>query len=102
MIDRMLAEGMNAPRWMYLSFVDDTGWLGAVITRASGPLTAVLKCHMMGVNPGGEVAIMYTPPEQEIPTWAVDRLLTQAELEQFCGPVMSLGEWEALHAGPSN
>src|ERR1039458_5573411 len=48
-------ERRHAARWHYLSFADDVGFLGAVIVRSHGFLTAVQRATDLGINPGGEV-----------------------------------------------
>lgn len=41
----------------YLSFVDDTGWLGACYIEAPIIELAPIAAHAQGCNPGGEIAM---------------------------------------------
>ncbi len=50
------AERKKPLGWFYLSFAEDTRFLGAAIVQARGILTAVEHCNDLGINPGGEVA----------------------------------------------
>ena len=63
----------------YLSFADETGFLGGAFVHGHGPITAVERANDLGINPGGEVAIWgpVPPPVDE----AMDRLLTKEEVE---------------------
>jgi hypothetical protein len=88
----LLAEESGAPAsWWYLSFVDPerpegTRWLGALIVKASGFLSAIEGTHLMNLNPGGEVAadeIPYTDAEAE--PWAY-RLLTREDVGRLPEP----------------
>lgn len=57
-------EHRHAARWHYLSFADDSGFLGGVIVRSYGFLTAIQRATDLGINPGGEV--MSTPIRERI------------------------------------
>jgi hypothetical protein len=76
-------EHRRAARWHYLSFADDTGFLGGVIVRSYGFLTAIQRATDLGINPGGEV--MSTPiPRKDL--WRVpadlrNRLLSEDEVQ---------------------
>lgn len=51
----MLEEERNNPEQLfYISFAEPNRFLGAVITKAPGFLSAVMKTHELGINPGGE------------------------------------------------
>lgn len=41
--------------WWWLSFADETGFLGAAIVRGVDAHDAVRRSHRLGLNPGGEV-----------------------------------------------
>lgn len=75
-------EHRHAARWHYLSFADDTGFLGGVIVRSYGFLTVIQRATDLGINPGGEV--MSTPiPRNDL--WRVakdlrNRLLSEDEV----------------------
>jgi hypothetical protein len=98
-IEMLLAEEtVQQPGWLYLSFADDDrgGFLGAVITYASGIGTAVMKCYALGINPGGEVLSFEIDDEivDGIPNWAINRLLTVQQVEEVLGECKTLGELE--------
>lgn len=63
----------------YLSFADESGFLGGVFVEAHGIITAVDKATDMGLNPGGEVMCWgpVPPPIDE----SMNRLLTKEEVE---------------------
>ena len=67
---------------MYLSFANDTGFLGAAfIPGAADIVGAVADAWEFGINPGGEVAALGPgpmPPEE----WC-GRLLSREEIEEF-------------------
>ncbi len=50
-----LSEQANPKIWHYLSFVDETGFLGVCWVEARGILDACSVARAHGVNPGGEV-----------------------------------------------
>jgi len=76
-------EHRHAALWHYLSFADDTGFLGGVIVRSYGFLTAIQRATDLGINPGGEV--MSTPiPRKDlwrVPTDLRNRLLSEDEVQ---------------------
>ena len=41
--------------WFYLSFADESGFLGGVILQADNFFSAVVGASGRGINPGGEV-----------------------------------------------
>jgi hypothetical protein len=76
--------------WFYMSFCDagraeGKQFLGGAYIRGKTIAEALTRSHMLGVNPGGEVAFqgplpgdafaVKVPPEQR------ERLLTRAEVE---------------------
>jgi len=77
------------PLW-WLSFCD-TGspqgdqFLGAVIVQAPTLPAAVTRSHVLGVNPGGQVAVLGPMPARIGPEWR-DRLLSKAEAESVPEP----------------
>ena len=77
-------EHRYAARWHYLSFADDTGFLGAVIVRSHGFLTAVQRATDLGINPGGEVMCQPIPRRDlcRVPADLRNRLLTEAEVRE--------------------
>jgi hypothetical protein len=48
---------------LWLSFVKDGKFAGVVITDAPDVGVAALKCHAMGVNPGGEIMSFELPED---------------------------------------
>jgi hypothetical protein len=73
----------------YLSFGGENGWLGGVFLEADHAIAAVERSHAIGVNPGGQVAIVRCDA-RKVRRYPRERLLSRAELEQL-GPVVS--EW---------
>ncbi len=54
-IAEFLAKEASEPElWWYISFADETGFLGVTIIRARGMATAVRLSHALGANPGGQ------------------------------------------------
>lgn len=61
-VDRILAQELKTPeRLFYLSFADENGWRGAIVTLAHGITDAMQKTHRLNINPGGEVACWPIP-----------------------------------------
>ena len=71
----------------YLSFVGDDGFRGALWTRAVGPMSAIKRSHVLGINPGGEVMIAEIPANSgslELPPAdQYDKLHDLASLERM-------------------
>ncbi len=84
---KLLAEEAKQPMtWWYLSFKDETGWKGGIITRARGFISAIQHTHDLHINPGGEV--LGTDVGPKIPAAAIkhaDRLLSKEDLERDFG-----------------
>ncbi len=61
---------------VWLSFVDESGWLGGCIVEAQSLAVAVTKTHLLGINPGGEIAsIEFDIANDAIPeAWPIDTL----------------------------
>lgn len=77
----LVTEKLNPDRGIYyLSFVDESGWLGGCFVAADGPVTAVQISHRHGINPGGEVAIWGLGPTP-LPDHLMNRLLSREEVE---------------------
>jgi hypothetical protein len=60
------AQEMQTPAaWYWLSFADETGFLGAAMVRAHGITTAVVEAKRLGIHPGGSVLChpIDEPPE---------------------------------------
>jgi hypothetical protein len=66
----------------WLSFADETGFLGVAIVDSDDFLTAVDKCHELGINPGGEVLCSGDPPAS-VTDKDKNRLLSRAEADDL-------------------
>ncbi len=85
-VQRLMDEESEQPERLFmLSFADDDGLRGVVITREHGPTRAHRKTHALGINPGGEVMIIEVPPWEVIEPIYLDRLLTRSEAERAFG-----------------
>lgn len=70
----------------YLSFAtDEDGFMGGVYTEADDMEAAVIKCHTLGINPGGEVLGFEAPPTIPLKPEYMDRLLDRAGVEAAVG-----------------
>lgn len=69
--------------WWWFSFVDsDTGeFLGGCLVRGITAKEALLRSHLLKINPGGEAAFQPVPADMPPPEVYCDRLLTRAECE---------------------
>lgn len=80
--------------WWYLSFADETGFLGGVLVRAWGAGTASALAHATGCNPGGEIWARrlrddFDPPE----AWQF-RLMSKEDMEREIGPTLNWADEE--------
>lgn len=66
---------------MYLSFADETGFLGGAFIREQDVVTAAAVAWQLDINPGGEVAGLGPGPLP--PSEWVERLLTREELAEL-------------------
>jgi hypothetical protein len=74
-------EAGGEKRPWYLSFATDDEFLGGCVVEAYGIATAIVRTHVLGINPGGEV--MGVPvPEEDRDRLPHDRLLTREEIEE--------------------
>ena len=81
---------MSGPLW-YLSFCDPDApegsqFLGVAIVEAPTFLAAVTRSHVLGCNPGGQVASMGPIPAEGIAEEWRDRLLSKDEACQVPSP----------------
>jgi hypothetical protein len=87
LIKRELTE--QPERWWWLSFANEKGFLGAVVVRAHGFVTAIELARLMGINPGGECQGAEIPePEKAGPPYPeqfANRLLSREEIEAKLG-----------------
>ena len=96
-VQTLITEEMSQPEgWFYLSFVDDTGFLGIIVVKAHGPTTALKRAHELQINPGGQVMAVRLPddyhshmlqPIEEVG----DRLLSREEAEAAFGELKRSG-----------
>jgi hypothetical protein len=86
--EQLLAEEAKQPEtWWWLSFCDETGFLGGVMTRAPGFATALLKTCRLGINPGGDVrGFAFPEPPKEHEQYA-DQLLSAHDIEHKMGGI---------------
>lgn len=80
-------------RYVWLSFCDANRpdgeqFLGAIVTEAPSVVTAVLKTHLLKINPGGEI-LTVGPFDADIGGEWLDRLLTREECERFDEQMMA-------------
>lgn len=81
-------ESAKPERWWWLSFAGEKGFLGAVIVRARGFVTALEFARLMELNPGGEVRGIELPDEAEPLLEAfANRLLSREEINEKLGGV---------------
>jgi hypothetical protein len=69
--------------WWWLSFVDETGFLGVCYVLAFGMLTAIKEAHRLGINPGGEVQASSIPLDQKPPNKWLNRLLSKSDIDEM-------------------
>lgn len=87
---------MTEEKVIWLSFCDKDKpqgqqFLGVIITRAVDCRQAIADTWLLGINPGGEVAMAEIPAEMPIQPHLFDRLLSRQELEEegFLTPVLT-------------
>lgn len=81
----------------YLSFVGKDGWLGCSHVEADSFEHAVERSHMLGINPGGEVAgaEMLDTIEELEPEYLrlfLNKFMTPSEFEAFNEPIKMFDE----------
>lgn len=88
-------------KWWWLSFVDESGFLGVAIVQDRSFAGAVLRAHALGINPGGEVRGFPFPEQEEwrAPEAVRNRLLSFEELREHGLEPVKLGTVEARRAG---
>lgn len=70
--------------WWYLSFADESGWLGGCYVEAPVAELAHTVALTQDCNPGGEVAIIGPLLEEHmanVPAESRNRLLTREEID---------------------
>lgn len=88
-----VAEETTVPdgAWWYFSFADadlpkGTQFLGAVFVRGCSLPDAITRSHVLGINPGGEVASIGPIPDetaQAIPARFRERLMSREDVAEF-------------------
>ena len=71
----------SPPAWWYISFVDETGFLGACFVEATNQPMACVEARRRGCNPGGQAAIWGPLDEADAPDDHRNRLLSREEVE---------------------
>ena len=91
----VLLEEMERPeRWHYVSFAAEQ-FNGGAIVLAHGLVDALLTCHRLMINPGGE-AMAFPIPEAMLPDKQFrNRLLSKEEIKGFWPDSKSIREHEA-------
>lgn len=71
--------------WYYMSFANNEEFLGALIIEADNEFDMMIKSHLSGHNPGGEIQFLTIPEEaiDKLPDKYKDRLLTREEVEEM-------------------
>jgi hypothetical protein len=74
---------MNQKPWWYISFADETGFLGACQVQADSELGAAARANELGISPGGQYLICGPLPGEVVRAGGmpVNKLLTAAEIE---------------------
>jgi hypothetical protein len=100
----LVAEEAKQPEeWLYLSFVSDHKFLGAIVMKGHGFVSVVQRCHALGINPGGEVACLELKEANLPPEQYRNRLLSKKELEESSkSPLISFGELRRSAGKPPN
>jgi hypothetical protein len=79
-------------RW-YLSFVSEEDvFLGACVLDADEFKDALIKSHVLAINPGGQVMGMLVPDDAR-DNLPLNRLMSKAELASY-GPIKRLGDMD--------
>jgi hypothetical protein len=83
--EEALALETGPDGWWYLSFAEPKppfgrGFLGGAVVEGRGVVSAVLRAHELGINPGGEVRGIPVPEGKE-KVLPCERLLSREEVE---------------------
>jgi hypothetical protein len=66
-----------------ISFWKDEEWLGAVVVKAKGGVSAMMKILDLGLYPGGNVEYESVPKTHEVGESDLNRLLTREDIQRF-------------------
>jgi hypothetical protein len=94
LIERERQESEGKTAFWYLSYAD-VKFNGGVIVRAFGFVHACQRARDLQINPGGEIRGFPCPPEHVPAAKYLDKLLSQAELEECWGTMSKLSDLEA-------
>lgn len=80
-------------QWYWLSFADETGFLGGCAVQANfyegnerlSYFAAIRRSHSLGINPGGEVAMVMIPSIGKMPEKYREVLLDKATIKNELG-----------------
>ena len=102
-VNKLLAEERKNPlQWWYLSYANETSFIGAVYIQAHGPTEAAYLSRRRNISPGGELYICPVPSDAKLPEpHYLNRLLTKQEVQdanpgEVC---MTIAEFEAEEKG---
>ena len=77
----------------YISFANETGFLGATVVEADNPPAALQEATRLGINPGGEAAIWWLAERDDGTIVEIamfrDRLVWRDECEATGGKLLS-------------
>lgn len=78
----------------YMSFVNDAGFAGALFVRGDTITDALVRSHLLKLNPGGEAQFVKLPDAAvaELPASYIETLLSKQELAAF-DERMGATEW---------
>jgi hypothetical protein len=95
-----LQEMKQPEQWHCISFADEV-FRGVVIIKAHGLTDAIVRCHVLQINPGGQVIAM--PISDEIialvPEADRNRLLSREDVQRIWPDAKSIREREAEKVG---
>lgn len=83
-VAEMESETKPMPGIWYMSFANETAFVGGLFLFATSTHDAVKRSHAMGQNPGG--AVVSCPPNEGtalIPERFINRLMSRADLEEM-------------------
>lgn len=80
-VELLKQEDTNDEAWLWLSFVDETGFLGVYICKAKGMMHAMASINQKRLNPGGQV-ICYELA-QDPNEFMTERLLNKEEATEM-------------------
>ncbi len=74
-------------KFFWLSFADDSGFLGAAIVEAPNIIAAIQKAWELKINPGGEVKSLELPgaTEDKLLPFVPNYLYSKAEIQALGG-----------------